>query len=110
MTFWSSVKKQLSFRLIFYYSVLAVLLALFGWMAMGTVGLIIAFWVTLLWGSVWQRPYRVEFIVISGIGLLSAAAMLPKSYWDNLPWMWAFLLIAISPLIDFVFPIFHGKH
>lgn len=78
-------------------------------MAMGFVGCMIAFWVVLLWYSAWQRPYHPEFFVIAGLGLLAAASMLPENMWNNLWWLWGFLIVAASPLIDFVIPVFRSK-
>jgi hypothetical protein len=49
---------------------------------------------------------RLEFFVIAAIGLMSAATMLPAALWDNLAWLFGFLLIAASPLVDFVLPVF----
>ncbi len=96
----------LSFRISYYYLIHLALLLVFGWMAMGFAGLTIAFWIVLLWYSAWQRPYRPEFFVIAAIGLLAAAGMLPATLWDNVWWLWGFLIIAASPLIDFLFPFF----
>jgi hypothetical protein len=40
---------------------------------------------------------------------LAAATMLPSELWDNLPWLWGFLLTAGSPLLDFVVPMFRTR-
>ena len=95
-----------SFRISYYYLVHLMLLIGFGWMAMGVVGLTIAFWVVLLWYSAWQRPFRPEFFFIAGLGLIAAAGMLPGTAWDNVWWFLGFLVVAASPLIDFIIPIF----
>lgn len=102
----TKARSLFSFRLRYYYLIHLLLLVTFGWMAMGTVGLMIAFWVVLLWFSAWQRPLRPEFFLIAAFGLMAAATMLPAAMWDNLPWLFGFLLIAASPLIDFVIPMF----
>ncbi|MFO0011964.1 MAG: hypothetical protein ACK553_04410 [Planctomycetota bacterium] len=99
----------LSFRISYYYLIHLVLLIGFGWMAMGVVGVTIAFWVVLLWYSAWQRPFHPEFFVIAGLGLLAAAAMLPERVWDNVWWFVGFLIVAASPLIDFIVPIFRSR-
>lgn len=103
------VQNLFSFRISYYYLIHLLLLIGFGWMAMGVVGLTIAFWVVLLWYSAWQRPYRPEFFFLAGLGLLAAAAMLPESVWSNLWWFLGFLIVAGSPLIDFVVPIFRSR-
>ncbi|MEI8214132.1 MAG: hypothetical protein WCI02_18440 [Planctomycetota bacterium] len=103
-------RSLISFRITFYFLIHLVLLATFGWMAMGRVGLVIAFWVVLLWFSAWQRPLRLEFFFIAAIGIISAATMLPPALWDNIPWLFGFLLIAASPLIDFFIPMFRGNN
>jgi len=107
----SSLRLQdwFSFRISYYYLVHLILLIGFGWMAMGVVGLTIAFWVVLLWYSAWQRPFRPEFFFIAGLGLLAAAGMLPDNAWDNVWWFLAFLVVAASPLIDFIIPIFRTR-
>ncbi|MCU0706967.1 MAG: hypothetical protein MUF23_01610 [Pirellula sp.] len=103
------IQDWFSFRISYYYLIHLILLVVFGWMAMGFVGCVIAFWVVLLWYSAWQRPYHPEFFVIAGLGLLAAASMLPENMWSNLWWLWGFLIVAASPLIDFVFPVFRSK-
>jgi hypothetical protein len=102
----SKLRSLISFRITIYFLIHLALLMTFGWMAMGWVGLVVAFWVVLLWFSAWQRPLRLEFFVIAAIGLMSAATMLPAALWDNLAWLFGFLLIAASPLVDFVLPVF----
>ncbi|MFN9715270.1 MAG: hypothetical protein ACK57G_15890 [Planctomycetota bacterium] len=98
-----------SFRISYYYIIHLLLLIGFGWMAMGLVGLTIACWVVLLWYSAWQRPFHPEFFFIAGLGLLAAAPMLPERAWDNVWWFLGFLVVAGSPLIDFIIPIFRIK-
>jgi hypothetical protein len=98
-----------SFRLTYYYLIHLVLLILFAWMAMGVVGLVMAFWVVVLWFSAWQRPMRPEFFLMAAFGLLSAALLLPPGLWDNVPWLFGFLLVAGSPLIDFISPTFRDR-
>jgi hypothetical protein len=102
-------KDIVSFQISYYYIVHLVLLVGFGWMAMGLAGLTIAFWVVLLWYSAWQRPLHIEFLMIAGLGLLAAASLLPTAIWDNIWWLWAFLIVATSPLIDFVSPVFRKR-
>lgn len=106
MNLLAKLRNLLSFKLTYYYLIHLFLLILFGWMAMGVVGLMIAFWVVVLWFSAWQRPLRAEFFLVAAIGLLAAATMLPSELWDNLPWLWGFLITASSPLLDFIFPMF----
>lgn len=103
------IQEWVSFRISYYYLIHLMLLIGFGWMAMGVVGLTIAFWVVLLWYSAWQRPFHPEFFVIAGFGLIAAAAMLPERVWDNLWWFLGFLIVAASPLIDFIIPVFRTK-
>lgn len=100
------IQDWFSFRISSYYLIHLMLLIGFGWMAMGVVGLAIAFWVVLLWYSAWQRPFRPEFFFIAGLGLLAAAGLLPEKAWDNAWWFMGFLVVAGSPLIDFIIPIF----
>ena len=64
-----------------YYWVLACLLAMFGWIGIGTVGLLLAFWTLLLWYSVWQRPYRFEMFLIAALGILGAGVIVPEDQW-----------------------------
>ena len=108
MAVYKKLKRWFSFRLTHYYLIHLLLLLSFAWMAMGWVGLLIAFWVVLLWFSAWQRPMRPEFFCIAAFGLLAAARMLPSGLWDNVPWFLGFLLVAASPLIDFIFPTFRN--
>jgi hypothetical protein len=108
MKFLSKLKSWFSFRLTHYYLIHFALLLSFGWMAMGGVGLLVAFWVVLLWFSAWQRPMRPEFFLLAGFGLLAAARFLPSGMWDNIFWLFGFLLIAASPLIDFISPTFRN--
>ncbi len=93
-----------------YYWVLAVLLALSGWLGMGTVGLLLAFWTLLLWYSVWQRPYRFEMFLIAALGLLGAAVILPEDQWldANPVYRLAFVAIAMSPIIDLLIRLFRS--
>jgi hypothetical protein len=104
----NKLKSWVSFRLTHFYLIHLLLLLLFGWMAMGGVGLLVAFWVVLLWFSAWQRPMRPEFFFIAGFGLLAAARFLPSGMWDNVFWLFGFLLVAASPLIDFISPTFRN--
>ena len=94
-----------------YYWVLAGLLALFGWIGMGTVGLLLAFWTLLLWYSVWQRPYRFEMFFIAALGLLGAVVILPEDQWlaANMVFLLAFIAIAMSPIIDLFIRLFRSK-
>ena len=94
-----------------YYIVLACLLALFGYLAMGMVGAILAFWNLLLWYSVWQRPYRFELFLIAGLGLLGAVAILPEKQWteSNIYFLMAFLVVAASPIFDLVALLFRRR-
>ncbi len=91
-----------------YYWLLACLLAVSGWFGMGTVGLLLAFWMLLLWFSVWQRPYRFEMFLIAAMGLLGAVVILPEEQWlaSNKVWLLAFMAISISPLIDLFIRLF----
>mgnify|MGYP000235021571 CR=1 FL=1 len=66
-----------SFRLTYYYLIHLVLLILFAWMAMGVVGLVMAFWVVLLWFSAWQRPMRPEFFLFPMPDVAIIASMYP---------------------------------
>jgi hypothetical protein len=104
-----SIQEWFSFRISYYYLIHLMLLMGFGWMAMGGVGLTIAFWVVLLWYSAWQRPFHPEFFVIAGLGLIAAAGMLPERVWDNLWWFVGFLVVAASPLVDFILPVFRSR-
>jgi hypothetical protein len=103
------LKEWYSFRISYYYIIHLILLIGFGWIAMGFVGLTIAFWIVLLWYSAWQRPFHPEFFFIAGLGLLAAATMLPEDAWNNAWWFIGFLVVAASPLIDFIIPIFRIK-
>ncbi len=93
-----------------YYWVLACLLALFGWLGMNTVGLLLAFWTLLLWYSVWQRPYRFEMFFIAALGLLGAVVILPEEQWlaANMIFLLAFMAIAMSPIIDLFIRLFRS--
>lgn len=93
-----------------YYWVLAILLAVFGWIGMGTVGLLLAFWTLLLWYSVWQRPYRFEMFFIAALGLLGAVVILPEDQWleANQVFLLAFMAIAMSPIIDLLIRLFRS--
>lgn len=93
-----------------YYWVLAGLLALFGWLGMGTVGLLLAFWTLLLWYSVWQRPYRFEMFLIAALGILGASVILPADQWiaANQAFLLAFVAIAMSPIIDLFIRLFRS--
>jgi hypothetical protein len=108
MRFLAKLKNWFSFKLTHYYLIHLLLLLSFGWMAMGGVGLLVAFWVVLLWFSAWQRPMRPEFFFLAGFGLLAAARFLPSGLWDNVFWLFGFLLVAASPLIDFISPMFRN--
>jgi hypothetical protein len=103
------IQSWFSFRLTNYYLIHLALLVSFAWMAMGFVGIVMAFWIVLLWFSAWQRPMRPEFFLIAAFGLLSAILLLPPGLWDNVPWLFGFLLVAASPLIDFIFPTFRDR-
>lgn len=87
-----------------YYVVLAGLLASFGYLAMGVVGAILAFWTLLLWFSVWQRPIRLEMFLIAGLGLMGAVAILPEKQWteSNIYFLLAFIVVAGSPIFDMI--------
>jgi hypothetical protein len=91
-----------------YYIVLALLLALFGYLAMGIVGCVLAFWTLLLWFSVWQRPYRFEMFLIASLGLIGAVAILPEKQWteSNVYFFVAFIVVAGSPIIDLLVLMF----
>ena len=93
-----------------YYWVLACLLALFGWIGMGKVGLLLAFWTLLLWYSVWQRPYRFEMFLIAALGILGAGVIVPEDQWiaANQVFLLAFVAIAMSPLIDLFIRLFRS--
>lgn len=93
-----------------YYWVLAGLLALFGWLGMGTVGVLLAFWTLLLWYSVWQRPYRFEMFFIAALGLLGAVVILPEDQWlgANMVFLLGFMAIAMSPIIDLFIRLFRS--
>jgi len=93
-----------------YYWLLALLLAVSGWFGMGTVGLILAFWMLLLWYSVWQRPYRFEMFLIAALGLLGAVVILPEEQWlaSNKISLLAFMAISISPIVDLCIRLFRG--
>jgi hypothetical protein len=80
----NKLKSWFSFRLTHFYLIHLLLLLLFGWMAMGGVGLLVAFWV------------------------VAAARFLPSGMWDNVFWLFGFLLVAASPLIDFISPTFRN--
>ncbi len=89
----------------YWFWVLAALLVTFGTLALGPIGLVLAFWVLLLWYSAWQRPYRFELMLISGLGLLGAIFMLPTESWaDRYRWAFAFLIVAALPVIDWFIP------
>jgi len=94
-----------------YYLILALLLAMCGWFAMGFVGIILAFWTMLLWFSVWQRPYRVELFLIAGLGLLGAVAILPENHWrdSNVSFLLSFMIVAFSPLVDLCWAMIRKK-
>lgn len=91
-----------------YHAVLATLLVSFGLLASGLVGLILAFWIMLLWFSVWQRPYRLEMMLLAALGLLGAALILPEKHWSdcNLYFMFAFGIVAASPILDLMVALF----
>ena len=93
-----------------YYWVLASLLAVSGWIGMGTVGLLLAFWTLLLWYSVWQRPYRFEMFLIAALGILGAGVILPESQWlaANQWFLLAFMAIAVSPIVDLFIRLFRS--
>lgn len=88
----------------YWFWVLAAMLVLFGWLAMGQIGLVLAFWVLLLWYAAWQRPYRFELMFIAGLGLLGAVVLLPPDVWARPLWDFAFLTVAALPVIDWFFP------
>lgn len=102
-----SVWKRLS-KIRPYYWGLACLLAIFGWLGIGTVGVLLAFWTLLLWYSVWQRPYRFEMFLIAALGLLGAVVILPEDQWiaANHIFLLGFMAIAMSPLIDLFIRLF----
>jgi hypothetical protein len=93
-----------------YYWVLACLLALSGWIGMGIVGLLLAFWTLLLWYSVWQRPYRFEMFFLAALGLVGAVIILPEEQWldANKVFLLAFMAIAMSPIIDLFIRLFRS--
>ncbi len=95
-----------------YYWLLAVLLAISGWFGMGTIGLLLAFWMVLLWYSVWQRPYRFEMFLIAALGLLGAVVILPEEQWlaSNKISLLAFMAISMSPIIDLCIRLFRGNN
>ena len=95
-----------------YYWVLACLLGFFGWIAMSTVGLLLAFWTLLLWYSVWQRPYRFEMFLIAALGLLGAVVILPEKQWMDAypPFILGFMAIAMSPIIDLFIRLFRSTN
>lgn len=94
-----------------YYWLLACLLAVSGWFGMGTVGLLLAFWMLLLWFSVWQRPYRFEMFLIAALGLLGAVVILPEEQWleSNKISLLAFMAISISPVVDLFIRLFRSS-
>ena len=94
-----------------YYWVLACLLAACGWIAMSTVGLLLAFWMLLLWYSVWQRPYRFEMFLIAALGLIGAVVILPEEQWlaSNKIFLLAFMAISISPVVDLFIRLFRSS-
>ena|GEM_PF-2928150 len=93
-----------------YYWVLAGLLSGSGWLGMGMVGLLLAFWTLLLWYSVWQRPYRFEMFLIAALGLLGAVVILPENQWldANPVFMLGFMAIAMSPIVDLLIRLFQS--
>jgi len=93
-----------------YYWLLACLLALFGWLGMATVGVLLAFWTLLLWYSVWQRPYRFEMFLIAALGLVGAVVILPEDQWldANQVFLLAFMAIAMSPIFDLFIRLFQS--
>ena len=78
---------------------------------MGTVGLLLAFWMLLLWFSVWQRPYRFEMFLIAALGLLGAVVILPEEQWleSNKISLLAFMAISISPVVDLFIRLFRSS-
>jgi|GEM_PF-1011274 len=98
------VQKQL------FYLTLAVLLGCFGWLAMELPGLVLAFWVVVLWFAVLQRPQRVEMSLIAGLGLIGAAAFLPQNHWfeSNRFYVSGFLAVAGTPVVVAIIRRFVG--
>jgi hypothetical protein len=61
--------------------VFPVAIGLLGYLCWGLVGLLLAFWIGLLWFSLVHQPRRHELTLISGLGLIGAFAFLPNAIW-----------------------------
>lgn len=92
--------------------VFPVAIGLLGYLCWGLVGLLIAFWIGLLWFSLVHQPRRHELTLISGLGLIGAFAFLPNAIWmkPHLVLATCFIGVAISPAVYvFVRPMLLAK-
>jgi len=72
-----------------------------GYLCWGLVGLLLAFWIGLLWFSLVHQPRRHELTLISGLGLIGAFVFLPNAIWmkPHLVLATCFIGVAISPAV-----------
>ena len=90
-------------RSLVHNAIAALLLILFGYIGCGFGGIVLGFWVMMLWYSVRRIPRRWELLFLSIIGIIGGLILMPRESWRSgfigIFFSVLFVLTALSPLL-----------